>query len=490
MEEPHVVGERSHDFISLSSFGKTIRDKIQDHKKVTQEEKDKVAEDAAMEEDSLDFISLKLPGDVEEEKPLMSFDAPWAEHVYTHHNMTLRLHEEMLDFCAYMSPRPEEELERRELIARFTELCQDIWPGCELKPFGSFATRLYLPTSDIDIVLVGADGDAAGRLELLADEIRSADMASYLEVIGKAKIPIVKFTDKKTGLKMDVCFDEVGGLASAKLVNEKQQTMPALRPLVLFLKFFLQCRLLNETYSGGVGSYLLQLMVISFLQLQPSRVRAMQPKERRGEEGEGRQSEGRRGQGLNLGLLLYSFFDLYGSSFNYNNVSVSIKAKGSYFNKSARGWYNPDRPYLISMENPLNPSLDVGQNSYGMQRVRRAFQFAQQQLRAPEAAFKPRPPTLLSRLVCVRGELLRRRSDLPAFPGDNDADHDSQQHEKNKDQPKETTGKKKKKRKKRKRQLLKSGNGIYESNREKKRKKNKRLNVRKVKRQKERNNSS
>jgi hypothetical protein len=29
---------------------------------------------------------------------------------------TLRLHEEILDFCACMSPRPEEEQQRAELI--------------------------------------------------------------------------------------------------------------------------------------------------------------------------------------------------------------------------------------------------------------------------------------------------------------------------------------------------------------------------------------
>ena len=42
--------------------------------------------------------------------------------------------------------------------------------------------------------------------------------------------------------------------------------MPPLRPLTFILKYFLKARVLNEPYSGGVGSYMLQLLIVSFLQ--------------------------------------------------------------------------------------------------------------------------------------------------------------------------------------------------------------------------------
>ena len=42
---------------------------------------------------------------------------------------------------------------------------------------------------------------------------------------------------------------------------------PALRPLTLFLKYFLNCRLLNETFTGGIGSFMLQMMILSHLQV-------------------------------------------------------------------------------------------------------------------------------------------------------------------------------------------------------------------------------
>lgn len=50
-------------------------------------------------------------------------------------------------------------------------------------------------------------------------------------------------------------------------VNAVQQRLPAFRPLTLVLKYFLQTRQLNDTYHGGVGSFMLQMMVLSHLQV-------------------------------------------------------------------------------------------------------------------------------------------------------------------------------------------------------------------------------
>ena len=120
-----------------------------------------------------------------------------------------------------------------------------------MKAFGSFATRLYLPISDIDLVVIGgAEGEEA--LRALAEELRAKNIADekQIEVIAHARIPIVKLTDKQTGLKVDICFGIDGGIKAVALIQSLVQRMPALRPLTLLLKYFLNCRLLNDTYSG------------------------------------------------------------------------------------------------------------------------------------------------------------------------------------------------------------------------------------------------
>lgn len=58
-------------------------------------------------------------------------------------------------------------------------------------------------------------------------------------------------------------------------------------------------------------------------------------------------------------------------------------------------------------QNPLEPDVDVGRNSFGIMRVRRAFSWAFDRL---TLEFPDEPcRTLLGRLVPVRGEVFRAR---------------------------------------------------------------------------------
>lgn len=46
---------------------------------------------------------------------------------------------------------------------------------------------------------------------------------------------------------------------------------PELKYLIIFLKIYLKQRHLNETYSGGMGSFLLMILIVFFLQTHRSR---------------------------------------------------------------------------------------------------------------------------------------------------------------------------------------------------------------------------
>lgn len=43
-----------------------------------------------------------------------------------------RLHEEINDFYKYISPRPEEEKMRLEVVDRIKEVIHDLWPSAEV----------------------------------------------------------------------------------------------------------------------------------------------------------------------------------------------------------------------------------------------------------------------------------------------------------------------------------------------------------------------
>ena len=275
--------------------------------------------------------------------------APWVVREYRHPNFTLRLHEELLDFAAFISPTASEEKHRAALLLRLSDLTSSLFPSSNLRPFGSYATKLYLPMGDLDCCLFNAPSTA---LHQLHRALEREGWASYLEHITSARIPIVKFLDRSTGLRVDICQDQSVGLEAAQYISQMSVKFPAFRPLLLFLKYFLHVRRLNDTYSGGVGSFLLQLMLLSHLHHHPAQT-----------------------HDVNLGLLLVSFFDTYGNQLNYQNVGISLSPP-SFYNKHDKQRFNPQRPLLLSVENPLDSSHDVGLNSFGVMKVRRAMQYA------------------------------------------------------------------------------------------------------------------
>jgi non-canonical poly(A) RNA polymerase PAPD5/7 len=68
-------------------------------------------------------------------------------------------------------------------------------------------------------------------------------------------------------VKVDISFNMQNGVRSAKLITDFKEKFPVLAPLVMVLKHFLLERDLNEVFTGGISSYSLILLTISFLQV-------------------------------------------------------------------------------------------------------------------------------------------------------------------------------------------------------------------------------
>ncbi|GJN92544.1 hypothetical protein Rhopal_005574-T1 [Rhodotorula paludigena] len=127
------------------------------------------------------------------------------------------------------------------------------------------------------------------------------------------------------------------------------------RSLVLLVKAFLSQRGMNEVFTGGLGSYSIICLVISFLQLHPKiQTAALNPNR-------------------NLGLLFLEFLELYGKHFNYDQTGITVRARGGYFNKHDKGWFRAQQPYLLSIEDPNDPLNDVSGGSHAILRVRQTL---------------------------------------------------------------------------------------------------------------------
>ncbi|KAI2662573.1 Terminal nucleotidyltransferase 4B [Labeo rohita] len=312
-----------------------------------------------------------------------------------------KLHEEIKDFYDYISPRPEEEHMRLEVVARIRTVIKDLWPNAVVQVFGSFSTGLYLPTSDIDLVVFGHwDTLPLWTLEEALRKKKIADENS-VKVLDKATVPIIKLTDLHTEVKVDISFNVQNGVKAANLIKDFKQQFPVLPYLVLVLKQFLLQRELNEVFTGGIGSYSLFLMVVSFLQLH------------------GREDV--CSSNANLGVLLIEFFELYGRHFNYLKTGIRIKDGGSYVAKDEvqKGMLDGYRPSMLYIEDPLQPGNDVGRSSYGAMQVKEAFDYGYVVLShavSPIAKYYPnnKSESILGRIIRVTQEVAEYRDWISA----------------------------------------------------------------------------
>ncbi len=308
--------------------------------------------------------------DYRDEMPASSFSLPWEASCRAIHSPLLRLHQEIAAFSDFLEPSEEEAQMRRDAIDRVTAVIHGIWPHAEVKVFGSVGTGLYLPTSDVDMVVLNAGcADIPSGLRRVASQISRKNMGRNLLVLSKARIPIVKFQDIVSSLNFDISFDIYGGPQAANFINRMIRNLPQMRPLVMILKIFLQQRELNEVYSGGVGSYALIIMVNVMLMTHASRL-----------------ERGGRAEAC-LGTLLIDFFELYGHTLDTFEVGISCRQGGFFYNKRDFGFWSVDRPWLLSIEDPLDNDSDIGKNSFNIQKVKQAFQFAHTLLTAPETEF-------------------------------------------------------------------------------------------------------
>lgn len=317
---------------------------------------------------------------------------PWRTKDYTCDPPGL--HEEICDFYEYLRPRPSEIQMRSEVILRTMSIILNRWPQAKVQVFGSFCTTLFLPTGDIDLVVHGHWPTTP--LFSLEEDLRMNDVAleDSILVLDKTVVPIIKFIDKLTEVRVDISFNQESGLKSARMIQQFIQDYPFLPKLVFVLKQFLYERNLHEVYYGGISSYSLILLLVSFLQLHPRHAAAE--------------------TNPNLGVLLIEFFELYGRNFNYMKTGITVLNGGSYFPKEDMVQsMGSGKNSLLYVVDPSNPNENASGGCFGLWQVKQAFDYAFCRLHSMVLSREnpiPKKESLLSDMVKISKEVEEYRN--------------------------------------------------------------------------------
>lgn len=315
------------------------------------------------------------------------------------------LHLDIARFAEQLCETEDELAQRTEAVARASMVVQTVWPGARVHLFGSAVSGMRLPYGDVDIMIEAPGANGQLLLPKLARALRDAAVPSTILTILDRRVPIIKWTDKTTGMKIDGCVNNAGGLHTSTLLRHSVASLDKLRPLTLVLKSQLLMHGLHNAFTGGVGGYLLANMVRHLLLLSPPPLehsRATRPARESGAfeaplvdevpqvgNAAAARADGAHevdAAGEDLGGALLRFYWYYGYQLDLKSSIVMSEGPETWL-ATGPGWQGwlEHSPGMLSINDPLKPESDLGAKAFRYNIVRQLLRASYVKLSAQVA---------------------------------------------------------------------------------------------------------
>lgn len=305
----------------------------------------------------------------------------------------------------------KEQIRRQHVATRLESVVQLMWPDARVLVFGSSATGLLSFDSkthechdDLDLcVLIPSNPlfrQAAAPLIVEMKEhlfVYLSDCSDLVAIEG-ARIPIVQFTDPDSGLRCDLCVNNVTALWNTQLMRKllyvcNSEWSSRIRALSLWIKRWRCAK--RKLFGSGLSSYGLQLLVIYYFQqrkvlpaFQLSTNESIETvEELQGFDSEAvnrvleavqqplsPQSSEELGPTMSLWSVLIDFFGFYAMELNYEDTVVSLRS-AEIVTKTSKKWTRKTWKSALSIEDPIEVDRDLGMlfNRKTFARLRTAF---------------------------------------------------------------------------------------------------------------------
>eukprot|EP01116_Phalansterium_solitarium_P018997 TRINITY_DN5187_c0_g1_i1.p1 TRINITY_DN5187_c0_g1~~TRINITY_DN5187_c0_g1_i1.p1 ORF type:complete len:881 (-),score=217.39 TRINITY_DN5187_c0_g1_i1:37-2679(-) len=292
---------------------------------------------------------------------------------------------QLLELFQRVSPTRDDYHHKDVLLRRLQALVQAKWPGgsARLHPFGSSANNFSLRRADLDVCLM-VDSKVAGSAKHIIHQLggllkNNSKHYINIKILSRARVPIVKFTDRQTGVSCDICINNMLPIHNTQLLATYTQLDCRVRELACCIKFWAKRRQVNEPYQGTLSSYSWTLMVINYLQQQlPPILPCLQQLREPNQQQVMVQGydctyfrnvnalrDFSRRNATSVGELLAGFFRLYAQEFDYENSVVSVRL-GRFLSKQEKRWDAPnvkDTPrdqFFLTIEDPFEITHNLG----------------------------------------------------------------------------------------------------------------------------------
>ena len=225
----------------------------------------------------------------------------------------------------------------------------------KIKVYGSRATKLCLPLSDIDIVVSCPNFKSYSPLFTLYKYMKNQNFYLKINYIGTTQVPLVKIVtnNEYNNLSLDISLEDPKhyGVECVNYIKKMMDKYEILTPMTLAVKNILFKASLNDPYKGGLSSYGVILLILNFINIEKNKGNDITIK--------------------NLGNLFYDFLFYYGNTFDPSEGIIDIN------NTNDTSIYSKFQFQIMNGElviiDPLNISNNVGKNTRQFKNIKLAF---------------------------------------------------------------------------------------------------------------------
>lgn len=289
-------------------------------------------------------------------------------------------------FAEWIEPTPTEKAARSAVAQELQSFIDAVLTkgktGHEL--IGSEKTGLALPISDVDLrIFDNAEGHTGHRMDSRMKRLVNAMERSsrYITVVfRKGRFPIITCQHRESGIDIQIVAT-TSTAAQAAVTAQYLEEIPDLRKAFFVIRTFFSMRGLGDTFSGGIGSYGVLIMLAAAL-------------------GHGRHvNNGNLSGGHALGRFL-SFYDCldttkYGVA--VRPFPYTLFPKHTPTEDPSPSPEDQDKsilagqrticeraalvPWLLCLQDPANPYNDLGRNIFATKHILRTIRYCRQWLR-------------------------------------------------------------------------------------------------------------
>ena len=283
---------------------------------------------------------------------------------------------DLTDFEIFVKLRIEKEKDIYDtLIKNIQNAVDKSIPNYVVNLYGSHATNLSLPWSDLDVVLIQSkkilenggnidmdyQDDNSILLSKLYEYISKEPWVKDCKLISKASVPIIKILaiEKYNNMSIDISIQDGKhfGLKCVELVKKLLDEYKSLKPMTLAIKNILKRANLNDPYKGGISSYGIILMIVFFLQKQKLSGEDISPGE----------------NNCNLGKLFFDFLKYYAIFFESNKIIINTNdgMNDKIFNEYEL--YSMGHSSELIIIDPLNKFNNVAKSCLQYHNIKMSF---------------------------------------------------------------------------------------------------------------------